>query len=70
MFGFTESMNISVSAAICIHALVTQLRRSSLPWVLPEEERNQLRYNWYKKIVRNAEMIEREFFIRRGEKIG
>ena len=34
MVGFTESLNISVSAAICIHYLTAGLRKSSLPWQL------------------------------------
>lgn len=64
MFGFTESMNISVSAAICIHTLVAKLRSSSVDWSLSEAEKNELRLIWYKKVVRNAELIEREFFLR------
>ncbi|MBL7851244.1 MAG: RNA methyltransferase [Cyclobacteriaceae bacterium] len=61
MAGFTESMNISVSAAICLHTTLSRLRRSDYPWPLSEEEKEELRLQWYRKSVRNAEVIEREF---------
>ena len=68
MFGFTESMNISVSAAICIHALVTKLRNSQVEWTLSQDEKNEIRLTWYKKIVRKSELIEQEFFVRLAKK--
>ena len=68
MFGFTESMNISVSAAICIHTLVTKIRRAKVDWSLSEAEKNEIRLMWYKKVVRKSELIEREFFARRAKR--
>ena len=38
MYGFTESLNISVSAAITLHHLTEKLRNSKLDWQLKEEE--------------------------------
>jgi len=61
MAGFTESMNISVSAAICLQTTLSRLRTSDVPWSLTEGEKELLRLTWYKKTVRNAEVIEREF---------
>jgi len=61
MAGFTESMNISVSAAICLHTTLSRLRRSDYPWKLTESEKELLRLEWYRKSVRNADVIEREF---------
>lgn len=61
MAGFTESMNISVSAAICLYTILSRLRKSSHPWALGEPEKEVIRLQWYKKAVRNAEVIEREF---------
>ena len=61
MAGFTESLNISVSAAICINALLSRLRKSEFPWSLKDEEKNLLRLQWYKKVVRCSELMEREF---------
>lgn len=60
MVGFTESLNISVSAAIILQEVTTRLRKSSLPWQLLEEERLEKRLDWAKKTIKNSsEIIER-----------
>lgn len=61
MYGFTESLNISVSAAICLNSLIPKLRGTDLPWRLSQQEKDTLRLQWYKKIVRRSDLIEREF---------
>jgi len=61
MVGFTESLNISVSAAVCMNTILSRLRKSDLSWTLSEEEKETLRLQWYRKVVRNADVIEREF---------
>ena len=38
MYGFTESFNISVSAAILIHTLTERLHKSSVRWQLTDDE--------------------------------
>lgn len=57
MYGFTESFNISVAAALCLNTLSTRLRTSQIPWPLSEEEKNALRFNWYRKSVKNANKL-------------
>jgi tRNA (guanosine-2'-O-)-methyltransferase len=61
MVGFTESLNISVSAAICINSILTRLRDSPIPWRLRDEEKEFLRLQWYKKSVKRSEVMEREY---------
>ncbi len=61
MVGFTESFNISVSAAICLNSMLHRLRQSDYPWQLTTDQKDELRLNWYKKVVRRAELLEREF---------
>jgi len=61
MFGFTESLNISVSVAICLNSLMTKLRASKKNIELTDEERDMIRLQWYRKIVRRSGLIEREF---------
>ncbi len=61
MYGFTESMNISVSAALCVFVLSGKLRNSGLPYGLTEPEQDELRLKWYRQIVRRSEIIEREY---------
>ncbi len=61
MYGFTESLNISVSVAMCLGALVTKLRLNGINTSLPQSEKDKIRLNWYRKIVRKSALIEREF---------
>ena len=61
MVGFTESLNISVSAAICIHFLTHQLRKSGIEWHLTETERNEVLLTWLKNTIRKADLIELSF---------
>lgn len=61
MYGFTESLNISVSVAICLNTILGKLRQSSAPIWLSEEEKNMIRLSWYRKIVKRSELLEREF---------
>jgi tRNA (guanosine-2'-O-)-methyltransferase len=61
MVGFTESLNISVSAAICIHYLTSVLRKSSLSWVLAEGEKQDLRLTWLKNTIKKSDQIAQAF---------
>jgi len=61
MYGFTESFNISVSAALALNILVEKLFSSNLDWKLNEEEKSLLRLEWYRKIVARSEVLEKEF---------
>lgn len=61
MTGFVESLNISVSAAISLHALSNRLRHTTLPWPVPEEERREILHRWLRGTVRHADrIIERQ----------
>ena len=61
MFGFTESLNISVSVAICLNTILVKLRQNGAPIGLSEKEKEMLRLVWYRKIVRRSDVVEREF---------
>lgn len=62
MFGFTESLNISVSAAICLNVLLTKLRQlEGIHWNLSETEKEDILLHWVRKTVRNSSLLEREF---------
>lgn len=45
MHGFTESLNISVSAAIILQSLVTKMRAEDIEWQLTQEERIEIKKN-------------------------
>jgi len=61
MFGFTESLNVSVSVAICLNTILAKLRHTNIPIGLTEDEKAMLKLAWYRKIVRRSEVVEREF---------
>ncbi len=57
MYGFTESFNISVSAAIALNILRTKLQNSDINWKLSEDEQVSLKIKWCTKILRDGENI-------------
>ena len=61
MYGFTESLNISVSAAITLYELSKRLRNSDIDWQLSEDEKTELLIAWSKKVVKSSDLIEKEF---------
>ena len=62
MAGFTESLNISVSAAIIIQNLTNRLRQSDLDWHLSEEEILEKRLAWAKSSIKDIKRIEARYF--------
>ncbi len=61
MVGFTESLNISVAAAIILQDLTTKLRDSDVNWQLSPEEKDNLYYEWVKKTIKNVDEIEKHY---------
>jgi tRNA (guanosine-2'-O-)-methyltransferase len=62
MYGFTESYNISVSAALTLFTLTEKLRKSEIPWQLSEEEKLDILLEWTRRSIKRSELIEKEFF--------
>lgn len=57
MVGFTESLNVSVSAAIILQMLSSKLRASKLPWPLQKDEILEKRIDWTKKSIKSIDKI-------------
>lgn len=68
MYGFTESFNISVSAAIALNILRTKLQTSDIDWKLSTTDQTLLKIKWCTKILRDGEKIEKEIRARLNEK--
>jgi len=62
MFGFTESFNISVAAALVLYETVLKLRRSNIPWQLSIAEQNYLYQLWLEKTIKNIDTLRKRFF--------
>lgn len=60
MYGFTESFNISVSAAILLSSLRKRLEASELDWKLNSEEQTKLKIKWCVESLSRGEQIESE----------
>ncbi|MFN3529379.1 MAG: TrmH family RNA methyltransferase [Bacteroidia bacterium] len=61
MVGFTESLNISVSAGILLAQLRQRLEAELADWQLSEAEQRILYADWLMKSVRHAEALVRAF---------
>ena len=61
MAGFTESLNISVSAAIIIQNIMSRLRKTNLDWQLSEEEMISRRLDWTKNSIKDIKRIEQRY---------
>ncbi len=62
MSGFTESLNISVSAAIILQHVTTKLRQSDVSWQLTLEEQQEKRLDWIKKTIKSYDEIVSHFY--------
>ena len=62
MAGFTESLNISVSAAIIIQNLMSRLHQSDIAWQLSEAEILEKRLDWARNTIKDIKRIEARYF--------
>lgn len=62
MVGFTESLNISVSAAIIIQNLMSRLHKSDIRWQLSQDEILEKRMQWAKNSIKDIKRIEERYF--------
>ncbi len=65
MAGFTESLNVSVTAAICINTLRKKLEKlPTKKWQLSDEEKELLRSRWYIQSLKYGEKILKDLLER------
>jgi tRNA (guanosine-2'-O-)-methyltransferase len=61
MVGFTESLNISVAAAIILQSMNEKLKKSNVKWQLTDLEKNELYLKWLQKSIKSIKKI-REYY--------
>src|ERR1035437_608126 len=61
MYGFTESYNISVSAALSLFSVSENLRSQHIDFGLSEMELVDLKLNWCRTSVKTPELHEKHF---------
>ncbi|MBO4589080.1 MAG: RNA methyltransferase [Bacteroidales bacterium] len=57
MYGFTESFNISVCAALSLFYLTEKMRASDIKWQLNDEEQTTLKLFWSMQAIRDGEKV-------------
>ena len=62
MVGLTESLNISVSAAIILQHVTTKLKQTDINWELTNEEKLEKRLDWVKKTIKSYDEIVERFY--------
>lgn len=66
MDGFTDSFNVSVSAALCLYELTNRLRASEAAWRLSEAEQLELMVSWLVKSTKYGRPLLRHFYEAQG----
>ena len=58
MYGFTESFNISVCAALSLFSLTERMRADgNLHWQMTDEELIELKLEWASQVIRDGEAV-------------
>lgn len=61
MVGFTESLNVSVAAAIILQSLTERLRNSTVNWQLSEQEKQEKYLEWMEKSIKSIDKIKKRY---------
>lgn len=62
MYGFTESLNISVSAAIILQSLVQRMRSAEVSWELTSDDKLALEMQWTQRCIKSMEQIKARYW--------
>jgi len=57
MYGFTESFNVSVCAALCMYELTTRIRNEVPDHLLSDQEKLNVYFDWLKNSVDHSEAL-------------
>lgn len=68
MYGFTESFNISVCAALSLFYLTEKMRKSDIQWQLTEEEQITLKLYWSMQVIHDGPNVLKQLEQRLFEK--
>lgn len=66
MVGFMESLNVSVSVALCLYVLTRRLRQMDVDWQLSDREKHLLRLLWIRQSAQHGEQLEQHFLAQQG----
>lgn len=62
MSGFTESFNLSVSAAVVLYQLSEKLKNEQkIKWHLTNKEKEAIKLEWLRRSIKRSNLIEQQF---------
>lgn len=61
MYGFTESLNISVCVAIILQSVVSKMRIADVDWQLSDAEKREIEMEWMQKSIKSVSAIIERF---------
>ncbi len=61
MYGFSESLNVSVCAALIMYSVMQRLRKSDVDWHLSESRKNEVLFQWYRNAIKSSDKILERF---------
>ena len=61
MYGFTESFNLSVSAAIFLYEIRIKMEKENIKWQMTKDEKNQVLLDWLRCSIDRSEIVEDDF---------
>lgn len=61
MYGFTESLNISVCAALVMYSVTRRLRESDIDWHLSQVRQDEVLLQWYRNAIKASDEILERF---------
>lgn len=67
MYGFTQSFNVSVAAAICMYELKQKLLKSGLNYKLSDEKKLEMKIRWAVNSIRSGKEIYENYLNKRFE---
>ena len=67
MYGFTESFNISVAAALIMYSVTETLHASDIAWQLPENEQELIYMQWLEKSIKSIDLIKKDYIEKYGK---
>ena len=60
-YGFTQSLNISVCAAILLQELTHRMRNSTLDWQLKPEDIKEIKTLWLQRNLKDYEALVKNY---------
>lgn len=67
MLGFTESFNVSVSAALSLSHLSQKIRYKKVNWQLSPEEMQRIKLTWTLRTIQSARSIVKRYLVENPE---